>query len=318
MTYAIYGEIHFPATDRRGALLIRKFSELKIESSWKSLTDMAEITLPRNVRDIDRYHVSDVFHEGDPVRILFGYDGNLVEEFTGYISQVPAGIPLVIKCEDEMYKLKRQSASVSLKNASLKSLLKAIAPDYEIACDETTTLGSIRYEKQAVSQILEDLKKQGIYTWFEGKTLHAFTLSNSNIEPVKVVLEKTAGESLNQKAIEEVLVVIRLLRKVGKALKVEWGEKASGKHIKREYSGISMTENEMLAEAKKIYNQAKQPGLDGDVTLFGIPSVKHGYRIDLKSVLYPEKDGRYFIDSVSKTVGKDGIRQVCKLGMKAT
>jgi hypothetical protein len=315
MTYALYGEIHFPAHRGREAFYITRFSEVKIESSWKSLTDTAEIVLPRNVRDFDRDGISEVFKEGDPVRILLGYNGSLTEEFSGYISGVPAGIPLVISCEDEMYQLKRKSASVSIKDCTLKTLLQTIAPGYAIQCDEIR-LGTIRYDKRAVSSILDDLRKQGVNTWFEGKTLHAFSVSKSDISPVTVVLEQTAGESLKQKAVEDVLVVIKLIRKIGKKLKQEYGDKDAGKRIVRELSGITMSEAEMLSEAKRIYAQSKRPGLDGDVTLFGVPRIRHGYRINFDSVYYPEKKGKYYVDAVTKSFGKEGYRQVCKLGEK--
>jgi len=316
-TYAMYGEIVFPAAHGRQALKIRRFSEAKIESSWQSLTDTAEVIIPRKVRDFDRDNVTTFFKEGDPIEIWLGYNGNIELEFTGYISKVPVGIPLVMTCEDEMYKLKRTTVSISKQNCTLKELLQHIAPGYTIQCDETKLLGSIRYSKMPASKILDELKNTGIHSWFEGKTLHAFSISKTDIAPVSILLEKTAGESLKQKAIEDTMVIISLLRKIGKKIKVEYGDKGAGNHIKRELSGITMSEAEMLAEAKKIYANAKIPGLDGDVTLFGIPRVTHGMKMKLRSVLYPEKDGTYYIDTVTKTWNRQGFRQVCKLGDKA-
>jgi hypothetical protein len=316
-TYAVYGEIVFPANNGRQGFKIRRFSEVKTESSWQSLTDTADIVIPRKARDFDSLNITEWFREGDPVEIWFGYDGNVELEFEGYISSVPIGIPLVIKCEDEMYKLKRTNVSVSMANCNLKELLQAIAPGYNIVCDETHLLGSVRFSNMSASQILEELDKSGIKSWFEGKTLHAFGASKSDKPPVKVLLEKTAGESLKQKAIEDTLVTISLLRKIGKKLVVKYGEEGAGRRINRQLSGITMSENEMLNEAKKIYNAVKVPGLDGDVTLFGVPRVQHGMRIDLSSVLYPEKTGVYYIDAVTKTLSENGIRQTCKLGDKS-
>lgn len=316
-TYALYGEIRFPANKGRQAFKIRRFSECKTESSWQSLTDMAEIVIPRKVKDFNRFKISEWFREGDPVEIWLGYDGNITLEFSGYISKVPAGIPLVITCEDEMYKLKRTAVSISKQNCTLMELLQAIAPDYTIICDESKLLGNVRYSKMAASQILDELKKQGIHSWFEGKELHSFSSSKSSLEPVEVLLEKTAGESLKQKAIEETMVIISLLRKKGKKIKVEFGDTGAGKRLTRELSGINITEAEMLAEAKAIYNDAKKPGLDGDITLFGVPRVQHGMKINIKSTLYNEKKGTYYIDAVTKTFSPQGYRQTCKLGDKA-
>jgi hypothetical protein len=110
------------------------------------------------------------------------------------------------------------------------------------------------------------------------------------------------------------MVVISLIRKKGKKLKVEFGDKGAGKRLTKELSGIDISEAEMRREAEKIYNEAKQPGLDGDVTLFGVPRVQHGMKMNLNSVLYPEKDGLYYIDAVTKTYMPGEYRQSCKLG----
>ncbi len=319
-TYALYGEIRFPGNNGRAAIVIRRFAEVRIESSWKGLTDTAEIITPRNVKDFDNKKVSEYFKEGDPVEVWLGYDGELQLEFSGYIKKVPAGVPLVISCEDEMYKLKRSQVNASIKGSNLKQLLEQIAPGYKIVCDDTD-IGTVRFEKMTAAQVLEELQKNGIYSWFEGKELHSFGRSERNEEPVRITLERTAGQTdgLKQKEIESVLVVMEMVRNKGKKLKVEYGDKDAGVKIKRQVAGSIITEAEMKAQAKKLYDKAKQPGLDGDLTLFGIPRVQHGNKLSIESVLYPEKNGTYYIDSVTKTFSleKAEYRQICKLGNKA-
>jgi len=316
-TYALYGEIRFPANEGRQGFLIRRFSECKIESSWRSLTDTAEITIPRKVKDFDRMKVSEWFREGDPVEIWLGYDGNLSLEFQGYIKKAPTGIPLVITCEDEMYKLKRLTLSISKQNCTLKQLLNEIAPGYTIVCDDLR-IGNVRFSKMTAGEIMDVLQKQGIYCWFEGKELHAFGTSKSDVEPVKILIERTAAESLKQREIEKTLVIMTLIRRKGTKRHVEVGDNPGGRRIVREIAGIDMSEEEMRKEAQRLYDLSKQPGLDGDLTLFGIPRVQHGYRVDLKSELYPERKGVYYIDAVTKTFAPQGYRQVCKLGLKAS
>lgn len=316
-TFAMTGKIVFPANDGREAFEVRRFSECRIESSWKSLTDTAEIIIPRKVKDFDRLNVSEWFREGDPVEIWLGYDGNLELEFQGYIKKVPAGIPVVISCEDEMYLLKRLTVSVSKEDCTLPQLLREIAPGYTIVCDEVK-LGAVRYSKVSPSQILEDLQKQGLYCWFEGKELHAFNVSKSDIDPVDIQLERTAAESLKQREIEKTLVIMSLIRKKGTKLRVEVGDQPAGKRITREISGIDISESELKAEAQKLYDLAKLPGLDGDLTLWGVPRVQHGCRVNLTSALYPEKNGSYYLDAVTKSFSQQGYRQVCKLGRKAS
>jgi hypothetical protein len=109
-----------------------------------------------------------------------------------------------------------------------------------------------------------------------------------------------------------------LIRRKGKKVRVEVGDQPGGRRVVREIAGVEMTKEEMTREAQRLYELSKRPGLDGDVTLFGIPRVQHGYTMKLKSVLYPDKNGTYYIDAVTKTFSKEGYRQVCKLGLKAS
>ncbi len=312
MTYVMCGEIRFPAHKGREAFVIRRFSECKIESTWKSLTDTAEIVLPKKVSDFDRIAISEWFRAGDPVEIYLGYDGHLVQEFRGYVSDVGAGIPLLISCEDEMYKLKRQTVSVSREACTLQQLIAEVAPGYEVVCDDIP-LGNVRYDKVAVAQILEDLQKKHIYSWFEGKVLKS-AVSNRQSSVVDVQLERTAGESLKQKAVEDTLVIMRVLRKQGKPIVVTHGSEQAGKRITKEISGLEISEAELKKEAERLYREAMQPGLDGDVILFGNVSIKHGTQVKLNSLLYPEKDGVYNVDAVTKSMRPSEYRQACKLG----
>lgn len=317
MAYTLFGEIRFPSNNNRQGFKIRRFSAVKIETSWQSLTDTAEITLPRKTKDFNRFLVTDWFREGDPVEIWLGCNDQFTLEFSGYVARVPVGIPLVFSLEDEMYQLKRKTISVSLQNCSLKKLLATIAPGYEIQCDETKMLGTVRFSNMAASAILDELKKTGIHSWFEGKVLYAASIAKSNTPSVNVIIEKCAAENLKQKVVEATRVTISLLRKKGKKLKIEFGDKGAGKTIHRTICGVNLSEEEMIKEAQKIYHAAKTPGLDGDVTLFGSPRVQHGMRMKLCSWLYPEKNGTYYVDAVTKTFDRGGYRQVCKLGDKA-
>ena len=315
MTYALDGKIVFHASRNRKEFEVYRFSEFTIESSWRKLTDTAEIVLPRKTADYNRFALQDIFKGGDPVSILAGYDGESYEEFSGYIAQIEPGIPLTMRLEDEMYHLKRYIVSISKKNCGLKELLIACADGREVDCNDTN-LGTVRYDSVYASVVLEDLKKQGIYCFFRNKVLTAMKVCDSNAELVSVMIERTADESLKQKNVEKVHVKVISHRKFGKNLKYECGEKG-GVSISLEQNGLNQYEIEVIA--KDAYKKAKTPGLDGEVTLFGVPRVKHGMRMALNSVMYPELKGTYYINAVKKTMNKsDGFKQIATLGDKAS
>jgi len=314
MTFAFYGEIEFPASRNRGKVIIRRFSKVKIETSWKKLTDTATIVLPRKVKDFDRYKVNDIFQAGDPVIIRLGY-GDLFDEFTGYIFKVTTGVPIEFTLEDEMYMLKRETVSVSKASCSLKELINEIAPGYTVQCDDSA-IGSVRYSKKLVSEILDDLKsKMGLYTYFRGKTLVCGRTSIDGGKRVKVSLEKQAQETLKERNVEQVYVRLESLQKNGKMLKGDKGEK-KGNTITIKQPNLTKVEIERVVN--DAYDKATKPGLSGDLTLFGVPRVQHGMIVDLSSIIYPEKDGAYYIDSVIKEVDTKTYRQVAKLGDKTS
>lgn len=319
MSYVMCSHIIFPAIRGRRELNVYAVNSVRIESSWKMLTDTAEIVLPRKVRDFRNNRISELFREGDPVEIRLGYNGELYTEFSGYITKVSAGIPVKIQCEDEMYALKRRTVSVSLKGAQLKTLLREVAVGYEVDCYEGVELGTVRYSNVTAAQVLEDVaKKTGLRAYFDGKVLRCGKVygDQSDDPPTLVCLERNAvSEELNRKDGGELKIQVKAISvlKGGKKLEVKIGD--SGGTVKQlSYVGITArTELEKMARAD--YDRLKKRGFDGKVVLFGLPRIVHGQKIKLKSELCQELDGIYYVDKVSKEFGDNATyRQTIELG----
>jgi hypothetical protein len=154
MTLAMVSKIVFPETSVHDEIVIRKCNSIKIESSWEMLTDTAVIVLPRNVKDFDKFNVKTIFKKGDPVEIYLGYDENLLLEFTGFINEVSADIPIKIKCDDYMYLLKKHSVNVSMKSTKLSDLIKLIVHP-GIECDVADiNIGTKRFPNMTTAKIL--------------------------------------------------------------------------------------------------------------------------------------------------------------------
>lgn len=315
---AMAADIFFPESRGRRAFGFKRVSAIHTEKSWKEFTGIAEITLPRNVRDFKRVSADDLFQLGDPVTIKFGYGtGAIPTEFVGYISDVADGVPYVLKCEDEMFKLKRGTVTISKKGISLKQLLETIAPGYKVECPDIP-LGTVRYTEKAPIAILENLKKElGIYTYFVDKVLHSVDGNSQGDETIKILLEKNAvSENLNRKSIadEKVLVKFKSLQRNGKYLTVEIGDKNGTVQVR---NWPYLTKAEIEVRAKRIVELQKKKGFDGTVTLFGIPRAEQGMTLDLASLFYANMTGKFYIDKVVKDFDKGGIRQQLTLGNKA-
>lgn len=312
MTLTMAVHITFPAVRGRSEINLRRVTSVVVESSWKEFTDRAEITLPRNVRINGEQTYGDVFKTDDPVVIRSGYgEGELPVEFTGYLTEVSAGVPVVLRCEDEMRKLKGGSVSIVSAGISLKNLLKKAAPDYEIDCPDVQ-LGAVRYADVAPIKILEDIKKEtGLYSYFDGKILRCGVIygDQSDVAPVKIHLEKNAiSESLNKKsAAEDVYIKAISILKNGKKISVEIGKKG-GTSVQRTYIGIT-AKAELEKRAGEDFKKYTAQGFDGSITLFGVPRLLHGMKIHLKSEFFKAVEGTVYIESVKKTFSGSGYRQ---------
>ncbi len=95
--------------------MFNEVQEITIERTSEKITDTAKIVLPREFSRAKRNNkevslantnILEYISVGDIVEISAGYNDKFSIEFKGYISRIGANIPLVIECEDEMYKLK--------------------------------------------------------------------------------------------------------------------------------------------------------------------------------------------------------------------
>ena len=320
MTLAMVSKIVFPATSTHDEIIIRQCNSVRIESGWEMLTDTAVIILPRNVRDFDKLNVKTIFKKGDPVEIYLGYDENLILEFTGFISEVSADIPVKIKCDDYMFLLKKHSVNVAMQSTKLSDLIRLIVPagvDYEVA---DINIAPKRYPNTTAAKILEDLQDNNIYSYFVGKKLIVGKIYTDNTtEPVVLnFTQNVVDNNLQYKNKEDVIIKIIATSTLpkGRKLKVEFGDDF-GQEQHLSYYNIQL-KSELLYLAKLDYEKYKIEGFDGAITIFGVPSVRHGMKAKIISEQYPDRKGLYHIKKVTKEFDDSPkYRQVLNLDKKA-
>lgn len=314
--------ITFPENKRRKELVIYAVSSVHIESSWKMLTDSAEIILPRRIRNFAGKDLKQLFMSGDRVKIELGYDSNLHTEFEGYISLIGWGIPLTIRCEDEMYNLKRKTISYSAKSVTLKKLLADVAKGYEVKTNYDAELGAVRYSSKTVAEIFNDIrKKTNLRCYFVGKTLYCGNVYSEKVdtEKVKIVLEKNAvSQDLNETNGEFQVKVVSI-GAGGKKLEAKAGIEGSEVYnLSYNEKGKSIKVEDLKKFAKDFYESLKKQKYRGGVELFGIPIIHHGMTIDLTSEITPEMNGCYYVEKVTKDFSDDATyRQKLELGGRA-
>lgn len=320
MSYVMCCKLTFAATDRRGAFSLPWVSSVSIQSSWKMLTDTAEITLPRKVERFQGKEFQELFQPGDPVKIELGYNDELHTEFEGYIVSVSRGVPVVLRCEDEMYWLKRRTLSYSKRSVTLKQLLTDVCKGYEVNTSfGDTELGAVRYPNMTVTAILENIRKnENLYSFFIGKTLHCSNVYSEKVHlpEVRIMLERNAVSEDLQHTSGEYEVRAKAMLKGGKKMEVKVGTEGANLYEMQYNDHDKKVTAQMLKEyAEKFYKALSKQKYKGGIELFGIPRIAYGMAIDLSSEINPEMNGKYHIEKVTKEFSDNATyRQKVELG----
>ena len=301
-------------------------NSIEINNSVESLTDTAKITLPREFKNakqnnaglsLARKNILDYIKIGDPVTIEGGYNGDLEVEFTGYVSRIHADIPLVIECEDEMWKLKRMSQiNKTYSKTTLKQVLKDILPGYEINILENRELQKYMITQATPYNVLEKLREQMIRCFFIGKTLHAdlpFNLKSYKTHDFNMKRNVCSGSDLNFEIKEFVEKYVKYTSKeigTSKTISVEVGKKGNDEKIVE--VGFFMTKEELRKWANADYNSRYYDGYSGSFDSWAIPRTRAGDSAKIKDPNYPDghRDGTFFIEGVQITIdGSSGYKR---------
>jgi len=322
MKLAMVCKIVFPANDhRKETLVLRKVESITIESAWELLTDTAVITMPRNVKFFDKQGVREVFRNGDPIQIWFGYDAeeNMVKEFDGYITQVSADIPIEIKCEDKMFMLKKHSVNYAMKSTKLQDLISAIVPAGTKTDVADLQISKERFPNTTAAKVLEKLQEAKIYSYYKDDTLVVGKIYSDDEEAPVVFRfgQNVVDNNLQYLRKEDVLILIKATSTLpkGKKLTAEFGDEG-GTQQNLSYYNIT-SKDALVVLCKADYGKFKIDGYKGDLNVFGTPSVRHGMKAKVLSEDYPDRDGTYWIKRTTKTYNTGGIRQKLNLDKRS-
>lgn len=300
-----------------GKLKFTALSSIEIKSSWRNFTDTARISIPKAI--YGKYEsvykllsIRDLIKTGDKIVIKLGYNTQLITEFEGYVAYSPYGtIPYVIECEDEMWQLKRKKVSVSLENATVKQIIQAVAPEYDLDCVDELYGDFSMKETTPVKVFRELQEKAGLYTFFRGgKLVCGKIYLNENLpktHPLFKVGYNVIDNDIQFVNPEDVRFKAIGLSKQrnGSVLREEIGE--DGGNIERWSLADNVSQKELKELLKKRYDRnRKHFGLSGTITSFGFPIVKHGQVVHFIDNIREKRDSKHFVDSVEISVSPNG------------
>ncbi|MBI1228219.1 MAG: hypothetical protein GC192_23500 [Bacteroidetes bacterium] len=319
-------------TTSKGLVQIPFANRIEIESSWKDYTDTCRIMIAKKIfvkgADFASTPIQDVIASGNPVEVKLGYDGVYTTEFKGYVNYVHPKVPLVIECEDEMWKLKRTDTSArKFSGGKISSIIKHIAPGYTYDILDSSIGGIFRIDNDVPTplKVLEKIKDvYGLYSFFRlvnGNPVLVVGKQYLNAVQTPVVKyiinENVIHNGLEYRSAEDVYVKVRVRSRQegGKVLHNTFTGDSKGDLKSLTIPGLSQSEVE--AYAHRLYDESKTDRMEGSITTFGLPLASHGQIADINTRMSEIKHSRYYIDRVATTFGVDGFRRVVEFGAKA-
>jgi len=295
-----------------------KVASVEIERNAETLTDTCKITLPKKVKWQGETVIP--IKRGDKVTVSLGYDGDPQLAFIGYVTTIGVKSPLVINCEDEMFSLKQKAAEKkAYKSCNLETLLKEQNLGVSIKVFGEQNLGAYRVTVSTVAELLNELKKNGIRSFFRYDTNGVPTLYSGVLFPkqgsikqcYKTGVNIISDDSLDQQKADDVKLKVKAvsLDRNNKKIAVEVGD-ADGE--KRTLQAYNKTESELKEWAKQELSRLKRDGLTGDFTTFGAILVDKLDTIGI--ILDGQKQGTYQVNKNIITYDTGGFRQRITIG----
>jgi hypothetical protein len=293
-------------------------TEVEITRDTEKLTDICKITLPKKIKWNGENEVP--VKRGDAVKVWLGYDDRNELAFAGYVKEVGFKTPVVLECEDEMFKLKQMAAiKKAYKSTTLEQLLKDQGlTDVKVMGEQT--LGAYRVTADTVASLLGKLQESGIRSFFrceDGKpVLYSGVIFERGTGASQVFatgINIINDQSLEQQKADTMRLNVKAVSILpnNKKIKVEVGD-ADGE--RRTITTYNKTESQLKAWAEQEIKRLKRDGLKGSLTTFGYKLVDKLDTVGIKIDGTPM--GVYQVKKNVIKYGSGGYRQEVTLGLR--
>jgi phage protein D len=300
-----------------------------IDSTWQRLADTAEIQLPAFGRFSGNPGAWQEVQikSGDAVQVHIGYDGQLLKEFEGYVVDYDYRIPYKVRCEGESYRMKRLPAiTKSWKSITLKALIAEITSGIDIEISSNipdVTLSPFAIKSATPAEALQKLADEYIFAaYFRGKKLFVGLPYTESMPAVQYSLNGIDGNvnddsGLSYQTEEQKRIKVKAvsLQSDGSKLEVNDVGDSDGEIRTLTFRNIAST-SALRKMAEQQLSLLKYEGYNGSLVAYGVPYASHGYTAQLKDGFFPERAGRYVVDSVETYFGVNGFRRTLAIGKR--
>lgn len=307
-------------------------NEVVIKKSIHEVADTAIIRLPNSyllkLKKVTTLSAatSKAFRVGDAVSVRLGYNGQLRDEFVGFVKRINFKTPCEIECEGYSYILRTKTNIVkSWKSTTLKEVLEYITADTDIKLHPDIPdmpLKNLKINNANGLEVIDYIKGLlgGVLkTFFIGDTLYAglayMDLANTTVN-YRLGWNTVDDGNLKFRQAADVKVKIELEYRSGSGQQMVVSSGVEGGTVRREkVSAVSdPAKLQAIADAKLL--EENYDGYEGDLTTLLLPVAQPGYRAALTDPRYEERQGNYFVESVETTYGQNGGRRKVQIGIK--
>lgn len=257
---------------------------------------------------------------GDPVDISLGYNGQLNQEFIGYVKRLNYKIPLEIECEDEYFITRSVNCIYSAKETTLKQCLNTVLPNIKLGEIENLKLRNFVINNKPGSWVLGLLKKEyGLICFFDMKKQLHCTKAHAIVgEQVKYRLRYNVikDDDLKFQLAQDVKLKVKAIcyYKDGTKIEGEIGEDGGELRTFYFYDVKDAAELKILANQELV--RYAYDGYQGKITTFLYPFALPGMVAVLEDPIYQERSGNYYIESVETSFSSSGGRRTVEIGIK--
>ncbi len=307
---------------------LQLLDSVEITCDTENLTDSAVIKLPSMVYNRYIKEIEDIKRDM-PVKISLGYDGELHQEFAGYIRSVerePSG--LVINCQDEVYTFNKvEMKDKPYDNPSVKDILNdvlsAVNPSLKLNCLYDFSFDKFTISRATALDVLKSIQDECKCMMYIKDGVFNVTPPYVTPESTKTVKYDTSknimadGYSLKYKDQEDrkLKVIVKGKDKDGKEIQCKPTGELGGDSTTFDYKGIA-TQEMLDSIADNIYAAKSYSGYDGGFQTWLLPLIDKGDTAEITDAADPARNGRYFVKAVKTTCGSGGITRKISLGKR--
>lgn len=315
------------------AFRFNRATAVEIRKSTQLLTDTALIRLPTTalMKDVKASTTVEVANEvkvGMPVGIRLWYQGGEKQAvtFSGYVKRVNRKTPVEIECEDCIGLLRYKNLCRDWKDTTLEAILQEIVGGTEIPLAAGVPVIHLKtfYLKnvngvEALQRIRDEFglsvymnARNELYCGLAYKENYGLAVYCLNGNSANIV----RADCLQWQDKSDVRVCVKAIgvKADNSCIAVTAGDQGGALNVMRFYNIEG--EKELKSLADQELSKLQFEGYRGKITAFLLPGIFPGMVAEMNDEKYPQRQGRYFVESVRTVFGTDGCRNEVELGMK--